>query len=144
MKKIICLFLIIVLTGCIANSDLKKTCTYENKTTHIDDKTIIEVIYDGDDVVKEAIITKKYKALDEKGVLTLKNIKESNETYNKRYSDMEIMYYVSKDIDNEFTVKYKLDVQKIDNIILKEFNLRKNAIKFFNKMREENIECEVN
>ena len=144
MKKIICLFLIIVLTGCIANSDLKKTCTYENKTTHIDDKTIIEVIYDGDDVVKEAIITKKYKALDEKGVLTLKNIKESNETYNKRYSDMEIMYYVSKDIDNEFTVKYKLDVQKIDNVILKEFNLRKNAIKFFNKMREENIECEVN
>ncbi len=143
MKKIICLFLIIVLTGCIANSDLKKTCTYENKTTHIDDKTIIEVIYDGDDVVKEAIITKKYKALDEKGVLTLKNIKESNETYNKRYSDMEIMYYVSKDIDNEFTVKYKLDVQKIDNVILKEFNLRKNAIKFFNKMREENIECEV-
>lgn len=143
MKKIICLFLIIVLTGCIANSDLKKTCTYENKTTHIDDKTIIEVIYDGDDVVKEAIITKKYKALDEKGVLTLKNIKESNETYNKRYSDMEIMYYVSKDIDNEFTVKYKLDVQKIDNDILKEFNLRKNAIKFFNKMRAENIECEV-
>lgn len=143
MKKIICLFLIIVLTGCIANYDLKKTCTYENKTTHIDDKTIIEVIYDGDDVVKEAIITKKYKALDEKGVLTLKNIKESNETYNKRYSDMEIMYYVSKDIDNEFTVKYKLDVQKIDNDILKEFNLRKNAIKFFNKMRAENIECEV-
>ncbi len=141
MKKII-LILILFLTGCVSNTDFNKVCTYETKTVHLNDKMIIDVTYNSDDLINEAVITKEYKALDKEGIDTIKNIKKSLESYNSKYSDMDIKYYVYKDSDDEFTVKYKLYVQKLDNEILKDFKLRKNSIKFFNKMREANIECE--
>ena len=130
------------LTGCVSNTDFNKVCTYETKTVHLNDKMIIDVTYNSDDLINEAVITKEYKALDKEGIDTIKNIKKSLESYNSKYSDMDIKYYVYKDSDDEFTVKYKLYVQKLDNEILKDFKLRKNSIKFFNKMREANIECE--
>ena len=141
MKKII-LILILFLTGCVSNTDFNKVCTYETKTVHLNDKMIIDVTYNSDDLINEAVITKEYKALDKEGIDTIKNIKKSLESYKSKYSDMDIKYYVYKDSDDEFTVKYKLYVQKLDNEILKDFKLRKNSIKFFNKMREANIECE--
>ena len=49
---------------------------------------------------------------------------------------------VSKDEDDEWELKYYLDVPNLDDDILDEFMIRKNSIKFFNKMRDENIECE--
>ncbi|MBR3199187.1 MAG: hypothetical protein IKG27_04145 [Bacilli bacterium] len=141
MKKLF-LILILFLTGCAVNTDFNKVCTYETKTTHLNDKTSIDVTYNSDDLINEAVVIKTYKALDKDGINTLKNIKLSIESYNTKYSDMDIEYYVYKDSDEEFIVKYKLDVQKLDNDVLKDFKLRKNSIKFFNKMREANIECE--
>ena len=139
MKKYSVL-LIILLTGCVTNMDFSKTCNYEYKTTHLNDKTSITVIYDSDDVINEAIIVHSYKALDEDGLKTISNIKNSINKYN----DEDVFVYVSKDSKYEYEIKYKLDVQRLDSSVLKEFKLNKSSIKFFNKMRKENIECEVN
>ena len=49
---------------------------------------------------------------------------------------------VSKDEDNEWEVKYYLDVPKLSDEVIEEFMIRRNSIRFFNKMKDENIECE--
>ena len=117
MKKyFLMLALIFALTGCTQNYDFSKTCKYETKTFHLTDSTRINVVYDNEDVIKKATITKNYKALDEDGKDTLKNIKEANDSYNKKYDD-NIKVYISKNNQDEFEIKYALDVQKIDNNI---------------------------
>ena len=144
MKRLfICLIMIFCLTGCTLNEDFNKVCSFEVKTFHLSDYTTIDVVYDSDDLVKEATVTKNYKALDDDGVSTLLNIKEANSSYNKKYGGKNIKVFISKDSDDEYEIKYKLDVQKIDDDTLEEFKLKKNSIKFFNRMKKENIECEV-
>lgn len=144
MKKIIlCLILIFTLTGCIKNEDFNKACTYQTKTLHLSDNTEINVTYDNKDVIKKALVIRNYKALDSSGIDTLKSIKEANTTYNNKYGGMDIKVFVSKDSEYEYEIKYDLDVQKLDKDVLEDFKLKKNSIRFFNKMKEENIECEV-
>ena len=143
MRKIIfCLVIVLSLTGCVSNEDFSKTCKYETKTIHLSDFTSINVVYDNVDVVKEAIVIKNYKALDEEVKDILKSVKEANASYNKKYGGKSVKVYISKDSEYEYEIKYDLDVQKLDDDTLKEFKLRKNSIKFFNKMKDENIECE--
>lgn len=144
MKKIlICLFCL-CLTGCIvSNEDFEKTCTSVKKSENIKDTYSIQVIYDNEDVVKEAIVIRDYKSLNEEGNSILKDIKESATLFNEKYAgDESIKITVSKDEDDEWEVKYYLDVPKLSDDILDEFMIRKNSIRFFNKMRDENIECE--
>lgn len=144
MKKIlICLFCL-CLTGCIvSNDDFEKTCKTVKKSENINDTYSIHVIYDNEDVVKEAIVTRNYKALNEEGRDILESIKESATSFNEKYAFNDNMKItVSKDEDNEWEVKYYLTVSKLSDDILEEFMIRKNSIRFFNKMRDENIECE--
>ena len=54
---------------------------------------------------------------------------------------MIIKITVSKDEDNVWELKYYIDAPKVKDNILDEFMLKKNSIKFFNKMEKENIEC---
>ncbi len=143
MKKILALFLMLILTGCVSNEDFSKTCKVNYKTTHMNDFTIMNIIYDSDDVVKEALITYRYEAIDDDGMATLSRVKEANRSYNYKYSDMDISMYVSKDTDHEFEVKYKIDVQKVNKDVLNDFKLKKNSVKLFNKLKEDNIECEA-
>ena len=143
MKKVIILLIVIFLSGCSVNNDLNRVCSYEIKSSSIVDKTTIDLIYDNDDVVKEAEVIKYYKVLNKDGVSTLANIKEANSYYNNKYSGKNVLVYISKDSDEEFEIRYKINVQKTDEEILEDFKLMKNSVSFFNRMKSEKIECEV-
>ena len=142
MKKIlICLFCLF-LTGCVSNEDFEKTCTKVTNSENIKDTYIINVTYDNKDTVKKAIVTRKYKSLNDEGKKVLENIKESATTYNEKYADNDnIKITVSKDEDDEWQLKYYLTVPKLSDDILEEFMIRKNSIRFFNKMKDENMNC---
>lgn len=143
MKKIlICLFCL-CLTGCIvSNEDFNKTCTKVKKTENLKDTMSIYVTYDNEDVVKEAVVTKTYKALNDEGKTILNDIKESATSFNEKYAGNDnIKITVSKDEDDVWQLKYYLDVPNLDSDIVNEFILRQNSVRFFNKMRDQNIEC---
>lgn len=142
MKKLLIILCILFLTGCVKNEDFKQTCNKTVKSSTITDNTKTYVVYDAEDNIKNAVITKTYTALNENGEKLIKNIKESSISYNKKYaSNNNIKITVSKDKTDTYEIKYYLNVLKLKESTLEEFNIKKNSIKFFNKMREENIEC---
>ena len=143
MKKILILLVCLCLSGCIVrNDDFEKTCTRTLNSDNLIDKTDIHVSYDNEDNINEAIVTKRYEVLGEDLTL-LEDIKKSATILNEKYAfNNNIRITVSIDEDDVWEVKYYLDVPKISDNILEEFSLKKNSIKFFNKMRKDNIECE--
>lgn len=143
MKKILIFIFVLCLTGCVTNADFEKTCKVVKKSESLNDIMSIHVTYDNEDVLKEAVVTRTYEALNDDGVKLLESIKESGVSFNEKYAfNGNIKITVSKDEDDIWELKYYLDVPNLDNDILEEFMLKKNSIKFFNKMKKENIECE--
>lgn len=144
MKKILILLIAFSLTGCIVrNEDFESTCEINKNSENISDNMSIHVTYDNDDNVKEAVVTYTYKALNDEGKTILEEIKESATSFNEKYADNEnIKITVAKDEEDEWQLKYYLDVPNLDNDVLNEFMLRKNSVRFFNKMRDQNIECD--
>lgn len=142
MKKFLILLVIFCLTGCVSNADFEKTCTSIKKSESIKDVYSIDVSYNNEDIVKKAVITRNYKTLNEEGKAILEDIKNSAISFNEKYAGNEhIKITVSKDEDNIWELKYYLDVPNLKSDILDEFMLKQNSIKFFNKMKDENIEC---
>ena len=145
MKKIlICFLFTLCLTGCIVrNEDFESTCEVNKNSENISDNMSIHVTYDNEDNVKEAIVTHTYKALNDEGKTILEEIKGSATSFNEKYAGNEnIKITVAKDEEDEWQLKYYLDVPNLDNDVLNEFMLRKNSVRFFNKMRDQNIECD--
>lgn len=144
MKKILILLIALCLTGCIVrNEDFESTCKTVNKSENLQDNMGIHVTYDNEDTVKEAVVTRTYKALNDEGKTILEEIKGSATSFNEKYADNEnIKITVAKDEEDEWQLKYYLDVPNLDNDVLNEFKLRKNSVRFFNKMRDQNIECD--
>lgn len=144
MKKVLIGLFCLCLTGCIvSNEDFEKTCKMVKKSENIKDTYSIHVVYDNEDKVKDAVVIRNYKALNEKGKDILEEIKESAISFNEKYAFNDNMKItVSKDEDNEWEVKYYLDVPKLSDGVIEEFMIRRNSIRFFNKMKDENIECE--
>ena len=144
MKKVLIGLFCLCLTGCIvSNEDFEKTCKMVKKSENIKDTYSIHVVYDNEDKVKDAVVIRNYKALNEKGKDILEEIKESAISFNEKYAFNDNMKItVSKDEDNEWEVKYYLDVPKLSDEVIEEFMIRRNSIRFFNKMKDENIECE--
>ena len=144
MKKVLIGLFCLCLTGCIvSNEDFEKTCKMVKKSENIKDTYSIHVVYDNEDKVKDAVVIRNYKALNEKGKDILEEIKESAISFNEKYAFNDNMKItVSKDEDNEWEVKYYLDVLKLSDEVIEEFMIRRNSIRFFNKMKDENIECE--
>ena len=144
MKKVLIGLFCLCLTGCIvSNEDFEKTCKMVKKSENIKDTYSIHVVYDNEDIVKDAVVIRNYKALNEKGKDILEEIKESAISFNEKYAFNDNMKItVSKDEDNEWEVKYYLDVPKLSDEVIEEFMIRRNSIRFFNKMKDENIECE--
>lgn len=139
MKKIL-IILVLCLTGCVKNEDFNKTCFYNINSENIKEEYSINVTYDNKDNVKEAIVTRTFTSLDND---ILKDIKESSTSFNTKYAlNDNIKITVSKDEDDVYQVKYYLNVSKLNDDTLDEFYLKKNSIKFFNKMRDENFNCE--
>ena len=144
MKKVLILLIALCLTGCIVrNEDFESTCEVNKNSENISDNMSIHVTYDNEDNVKEAIVTHTYKALNDEGKATLEEIKTSATSFNEKYAGNEnIKITVAKDKEDEWQLKYYLDVPNLDNDVLNEFMLRKNSVRFFNKMQDENIECD--
>ena len=144
MKKILILLIAFSLTGCIVrNEDFESTCEVNKNSENISDNMSIHVTYDNEDNVKEAIVTHIYKALNDEGKTILEEIKTSATSFNEKYAGNEnIKITVAKDEEDEWQLKYYLDVPNLDNDVLNEFMLRKNSVRFFNKMRDQNIECD--
>ena len=144
MKKILILLIAFSLTGCIVrNEDFESTCKVTKDTENISDNMSIHVTYDNEDNVKEAVVIRTYKALNDEGKTILEEIKESATSFNEKYADNEnIKITVAKDEEDEWQLKYYLDVPNLENDVLNEFMLRKNSVRFFNKMRDQNIECD--
>ncbi len=144
MKKVLILLIAFSLTGCIVrNEDFESTCEVNKNSENISDNMSIHVTYDNEDNVKEAIVTHTYKALNDEGKTTLEEIKTSATSFNEKYAGNEnIKITVAKDEEDEWQLKYYLDVPNLDNDVLNEFMLRKNSVRFFNKMRDQNIECD--
>lgn len=144
MKKILILLIAFSLTGCIVrNEDFESTCEVNKNSENISDNMSIHVTYDNEDNVKEAVVTRTYKALNDEGKTILEEIKTSATSFNEKYAGNEnIKITVAKDEEDEWQLKYYLDVLNLDNDVLNEFMLRKNSVRFFNKMRDQNIECD--
>ena len=114
----------------------------EKFSENITDKTSTKVTYNNKDEILNATVTKTYKSKNDKGKETIKSIKESSDTYNQKYADNpNIKIEISADTEDEYQIKYHLKVQKLDDNILREFELRKNYIRYFNLMKNEKIEC---
>ena len=140
MKKIGFL-LIIFLCSCSINNELKSTCAYESKNINFSEKTVIDITYNGDDVLKEAVVTKKYKSLTEDGDEIISDIKSSVGSFNNKYGDSGIKYSVLKDESDYYVVKYFVP-GSASNKILQDFKLNKNTKKVFQDFKKNNIECE--
>lgn len=139
MRKYIIILFLIFVTGCVSNEDFKKVCTYENKSNNLTDKTVMTLYYDGDDVMKNVSVVRNFKTDD---VTNLQNIKKSALNYVNRYGEKNINIYVSKDYDNEYELKFEFDARSVSEEILKDFNIRKNSVKTFQRFKRVKIECE--
>lgn len=140
MRKIF-LVLLLLLCSCELNDEFSRTCKYEVKNKNFKEKTIMEIMYNGDDQVKEAFVTKDYKSSND-GLEIISDIKASINEYNNKYGDTGIRYEVIKDTTYEYKVRYYLPVKDLSDDVLNDFKLQKNSIKLFRKLEIENIECE--
>ncbi|MCI9110383.1 MAG: hypothetical protein HFH47_01055 [Bacilli bacterium] len=139
MKKLILILFVLCLTGC-GNEDFTKTCKVKTKSMDLVNTETMEVSFNNKDEVTNVIITRNYKGNGDSD--TIKIIKESADSYNNALLKKDgVKISIGKDEDNEYEVKYYLEVPKMDEKTLEIFNLKKNSVKFFNKMRNENIEC---
>ncbi len=145
MSKFLLLLLpIILLSGCESQTEeFSKTCKQETKSADILDIEKKEITYNNKDEITKVIVTRTYKSQNDNGLTTLENIKNSAKSYNNNLAKSKaIKISVPTDNDNKYVIKYYLDVQEMNEDELTIFNLKKNSIKFFNKMRNENIVCE--
>lgn len=139
MKKLFLILFVLCLTGC-GNEDFTKTCEVKTKSNDLVNTETMEVSFNNKDEVTDVIITRNYKGDDESD--TIKNIKESASIYNNALVEKEgIKISISKDEDDEYEVKYYLDIPNMNDELIELFNLKKNSIKLFNKMRNDGIEC---
>ena len=143
MKKIILAVLIIFLTGCTSTEDFTRTCRTNVSSQDLNEKEIMKVNFNNKDKLTNVIITRKYKAKGNNGNIAIANIQQSSEDYNNALLTKKgIKISITKDTEEEYVIKYYIDVPNADKDILEIFNLQENSIKFFNKMRENNIECQ--
>ncbi len=142
MKKIILLLILISITGC-STEDFTRTCHTNVSSQDLNEKEIMKVNFNNKDKLTNVIITRKYKAKGNNGNIAIANIQQSSEDYNNALLTKKgIKISITKDTEEEYVIKYYIDVPNADKDILEIFNLQENSIKFFNKMRENNIECQ--
>ena len=127
MRKIIIILILIFVTGCVSNEDFKKVCTYENKSNNLIDKTVMTIYYDGDDIVKDVSVVRNFKTDD---VTILDSIKKASLIYVNRYGNKNISIFVSKNLNDEYELKYEFDARKVNENILNDFNFVFNLFNF--------------
>lgn len=144
MKKIIILIVpILFIIGCQSKEELfAKTCTIKTDSKNITDTEEKLITYNNVDEVTNVIITRTYKSKNRDGNKVIENIKKSAENYNNNLAKSKnIIVKNVKDKEDIYIVEYNLDVQNLTDDELDQFNLKKNSVKLFNKMKNNNIEC---
>ena len=139
MKKLFLILFVLCLTGC-GNEEFSKTCEIKTTSKDMIDTETMNVSFNNKDEVTSVVVTRNYKSEDDSN--SIEDIKESASIYNNALLKKDgIKISVSKDEDDEYEIKYYLDVPNMDESTLELFDLQKNSVKFFNKMRSKNIEC---
>ena len=143
MKKVLFLLVLVLFAiGCDSTEEFSKVCTKKIKSLNITDTTKSKVIYNNRDEVVRVIVTRTYKAKNDDGLLLLEDIKKSASNYNNDLAKSKAIKIKNiMDVKDKYIIKYYLNVSKMNEKELNEFNIRKNSIKFFNKMRKDEIEC---
>lgn len=137
MKKLFLLLFVLCLTGC-GNEDFSKVCIISDNSRDLKSTEMMKVNFNNKDEITKVVITRNYNGLD----TIISSIKESASIYNNGLLKKDgIKISISKNDDKEFEVKYYLDASKMNESDLALFNLQKNSIKFFNKMRSRDIVC---
>ena len=144
MKKLLLLLIPIVLcTACESKTEsFSKLCIIKNKSQNIIDTEEKLITYNNLDEVTNVIVTRTFKSKDYDGNKVIENIKKSAENYNNNLAKSKnIKIKNVKDEKDTYIIEYTLDVQKLTETELDNFNLKKNSVKLFNKMKNNNIEC---
>lgn len=145
MKKLVLLLIPMFLVGCAPKEEyFSKECVSKINSTNITDTEKRKVTYNNLDEVTSMVITKTYKAKDETGNIVVDGVKKSLQNYNNNLAKSKnIKVKNTKDEEDVYVVKYYFDVKNMDKDELDEFGLKKNSIKYFNKLKKEGVECEL-
>ncbi len=142
-KTLIVVSLVWLLTGCSSTEEFTKTCTQSQDMPELKVTEKKAVTFNNHDEVTSVVVTRTYKAKDSSGLSAIKEIKQSAENYNNNLAQSQhLKIAVITDDEDKYVLKYYLDVPFMNEEELSIFNVQKNSVKFFNKMRTENIDCE--
>ena len=143
-KLFVVLMFIFLLTGCESkDSYFDRTCTIKNKSLDISDTLKKNVVFNNHDEITNVTITRIYKAKTEEGKSVIEDIKKSSLDYNNSLlKSKNVKISISKDSSFEYEIKYYLDAKNMSSSELESFDLQKNSIKYFNRMKKEGIVCE--
>ena len=142
-RVFVLLCFVLFLSGCeYKNEDFSRQCSWSVKSTDVYNSTKERVSFNNSDEVTYAVITKSYKAKTDDGQMIVSNVKKSATSYNNsllKYDGVRIS--ILNDSDSLYTVRYYLDVKSASDEVLDMFELKRNSIKFFNKMKKKGLEC---
>lgn len=145
MKKLV-LFLLPVICLCACESKLehfKTTCVLKVDSMDVVDIKKTALTYNNKDESEEVVITRTYKAKDDNGKIAVSGIKKSLENYNNNLAKSDaIKIKIVKDEEGLFKVKYYFDVKNLTKKELTSFEIKKNSIKYLNKLKKDNDKCE--
>lgn len=143
MKKLILLIIPILLVGCEAKSEeFAKTCTKEILSENIIDNEKLDVTYNNNDEVLEVISTRTYKARNSNGNIVIDGIKNSLDNYNNNLLKSKYIKITNPENKKDlYVLKYYFDVSKLKKEQLDELNIKKNSIKYFNKLKNIGYTC---
>lgn len=142
MRKIVlCLLILFVVTGCQSKDEyFTKTCTNKVKTDNLivfEEKTIT---YNNKDEVINEVIVRTYTDKSDKN--SINAIKKAAVDYNNELAGSDaIEIRILNDSDDEYKFEYNIDVQNLNSLELEMFNIEKNSIKYFKKLKKDGIEC---
>lgn len=142
-KYVLLLITVLLLTGCTAKTEkFMKTCTIKHKANDITDIEKRDVIFNNKDELVKVNITRTYESKEDDGLVTIKSIKESAENYNNDLAKSKnIKVEILTNTNTKYQTKYHIDVQNLTSDELDEFDLNKNSVKYFNKLKSKDIEC---
>jgi len=132
--------MLLFLTGClfgdVGRGYLKTECVKEEISNNLTTITTY-VIEHKENVVNDVSVTYEYIG-DNATVLAIKNSIESQNRY-LNYDGLEIE--ILSDEANNFTVMYKMEVDKMSEKIFEKFNLNRNRSEFVRSLTDEDFTC---
>lgn len=145
MKKMV-LFLLPVLCLCGCESKLEhftSVCSLKNDSMDIVDIKKTALTYNNKDESEKVVVTRTYKAKNNNGEIVIDGIKKSLENYNNDLAKSDAAQIkIVKDEKDLYKLKYYFDVKKLTKEELSSLEIKKNSIRYLNKLKKDNDKCE--